>query len=187
MGILPSHRDCTRFGCIGKIASIPVLGRTPCEKFESGDEFCHEGSSPIWLGVRYSPFAICITRQAVITIIHPTLATRSATTQGRVGVTSQDLGREEQESEEPESKAQGGAEGEHGAELASGDTRQKSLASQTSLALAYSAASTTLNVSTISKLSKSDPHKDERSPRQQTPPGWNRAHTRVRVERRRGR
>jgi hypothetical protein len=43
--------------------------------------------------------------------------------QGRVGVTSQDLGGEEQEqeSEEPESKVQGGAEGKHGAELENGD------------------------------------------------------------------
>jgi hypothetical protein len=111
IGILPSHRDSTRFGCIGKIASIPVLGRTPCEKSESDDEFCRKGSPPIWLGVHYSPFATCITRQAVITIIYSTLATRSATTLGRVGVTSQDLGGEEQESEEPELKVQEGLKG----------------------------------------------------------------------------
>jgi hypothetical protein len=66
-------------------------------------------------------------------------------------------------------------------ELVSGDTRQKSLASQTSLALAYSAAWMASNVSTLSKLSKFDPYKDERSPRQQAPPGWNRAHARIGV------
>jgi hypothetical protein len=118
ISVLFSHWDSTRSG---KVAIPSVLGRTPCEEVETNDGFRYGSSLLIWLYIRYSPFATCITQRAVITIIHPTLATRSGTTQRQVGVTSQAQGGEEQESEEQESKAQGGAERGYGAELENGN------------------------------------------------------------------
>jgi hypothetical protein len=97
-------RDSTHFGCIGKATSLSVLSGTPCEEIESGNELRYGDSLPIRLCVRYSAFATYIiqralcaseTQRAVITIIHPAFATRSANKRGRVGVASLDQGREE--------------------------------------------------------------------------------------------
>jgi hypothetical protein len=102
ISVLFSHWDSTRSG---KVAILSVLGGTPCEDVETIDGFRYASSLLIWLCIRYSPFATCITQRAVITIIHPILATRSGTTKRQVGVTSQAQGREEQESDKQESKA----------------------------------------------------------------------------------
>jgi hypothetical protein len=95
--VLPSYWDSTCVGCIGKVTSLMVLRRAPCEDVESGDEFRYVSSLPIRPCARYSLSATCTTQQvlhasdthrAVINVIHPALAIRCATKRGRVGVAS---------------------------------------------------------------------------------------------------